>query len=282
MSPAPFAEPTPAAVRASMERLWTSIGARIRTERLARHWTTLRLARAAGVSRTVLYSIERGDATTLEAVVRVTNALRLRVELDASDPRRRSVRATHDEDPVHAAMGELEAGHLDRFGPRIAIDEPYQHYQFAGRADLLACSFERASLLHLENWTQFPNLGEAAGAWNAKRAYLPDEMARRLGVPRWRSVTHVMVCLWSSEVLHAMRLHRSTSRALGPDPADGFAAWWSGAPPPPGTTSSIIVLDPFATGRERLFIDLATALRATTRPRVRGYAEAAALARHRG
>src|SRR3972149_745963 len=35
---------------------------------------------------------------------------------------------------------------------------PYQHYQCAGRAGLLAWERERRSLLHVENRTRFPNL----------------------------------------------------------------------------------------------------------------------------
>ena len=125
-------------------------------------------------------------------------------------------------------MGEIEARALARPERTIAIDEPYQHYQFAGRADVLAWDAE--NLLHIENRTRFPNIQEAAGAYNAKRQYLAGALADRAGIgPRgWRSVTHVMAGLWSSEVLHAVRLRRASFAALCPDPSDALEAWLAG------------------------------------------------------
>ena len=83
------------------------------------------------------------------------------------------------------------------------------------------------NLLHIENRTRFPNLQEAAGSYNAKRQYLAGSVADRAGTgPRgWRSVTHVMACLWSAEVLHEVRLRRATFGALCPDPPDALHAW---------------------------------------------------------
>lgn len=169
-------------------------------------------------------------------------------------------------------MGELEAAHLRRLGYTVAIDEPYQHYQFAGRADLLAWDPERRALLHLENRTRFPNIGEAAGSWNAKRAYLAPILAERLGISRWASVTHAMVALWSAEILHILRLRTETFRALCPDRLDAFTDWWAGTPPRAGTATTLVVLDPFPSARARPFVGLEDDL--LVRPRVRGYAEA--------
>ena len=161
-------------------------------------------------------------------------ALGMRPTLEFADPRPRRRGASIDasEDFVHSAMGELEARMLARPGVRVSIDEPYQHYQFAGRADVLAWDDE--NLLHIENRTRFPNLQEAAGAYNAKRQYLASSIAQRLDLgPRgWRSVTHVMACLWSSEVMHAVRLRRATFEALCPDPVESFEAWLVGDRPP--------------------------------------------------
>jgi hypothetical protein len=77
-------------------------------------------------------------------------------------------------------MGEAEARALARPGRTIAIDEPYPHYQFAGRADVLA--WEDRDLLHIENRTQFPNLQDAAGSYNAKRQYLARSLAEGLDI----------------------------------------------------------------------------------------------------
>ena len=200
------------------------------------------------------------------------DALGLRLEWDLVDPRRKATRP--QQDLVHSAMGEFEAAHFRRLGLPIAIDEPYQHYQFAGRADLIAWDADAHAMLHLENRTRFPDLQEAAGAFNAKRAYLGNAMAERLGVKSWRSETHVIVALWSSEVLHSLRLRTESFRALCPQAAATFSAWWSGEPPSQGKASALVVLDPLASGRQRSFISLDDAL--VARPRYAGYADVAA------
>jgi hypothetical protein len=196
------------------------------------------------------------------------------LEVLLTDPRRIFATALRSADAVHAAMGDLEAGRLNGHGFPVGIDEPYQHYQFAGRADVVAWDVGKPALLHIENATRFPDLQEAAGAWNAKRSYLADALARRVGLSRgWASVTHVMVALWTAEVLHTLRIRTATFRALCPEPADGFAAWWAGSPPTSGTTACLVLFDPCAAGRQRSFVGLDDALRAG--PRHRGYAAVA-------
>jgi hypothetical protein len=177
-------------------------------------------------------------------------------------------------DLVHSAMGEFEAIHLRGHDVKVGIDEPYQHYQFAGRAPLVVWDIDARALLHIENRTHFPDFQEMAGAYKAKRAYLGEALAERLGIKRWVSETHVIAVLWSSEVLHALRLRTASFRALCPDPAQAFAAWWEGRPPKVGASSTLIVLDPGATGRQPEWISFDQAL--TARPRYRGYADAAA------
>jgi hypothetical protein len=39
----------------------------------------------------------------------------------------------------------------------------------------------------IENRTRFPDFGETAGAFNAKRAYLGAALAERVGISRWAS-----------------------------------------------------------------------------------------------
>lgn len=274
MSPARLVAPRSAVVQASLDRVWADLGQQVRGARQARKWTTRVLALRAGVSRGAVYLVERGEPTSLEVAIRCLGALGLRMDVEAVDPRKRHQLAKRTEDPVHSAMGELEAKRLRELGYSVAIDEPYQHYQFAGRADLVAWAIDPPRILHVENRTQFPNFQEAAGSYNAKRAYLAPILAERFGLRRLASVTHVMACLWSSEVLHAIRQRPETFRSLAPDSATAFERWWSGASPAAGTTSTLIVLDPLAHGRERLWIGLDAAL-AVARPRYRGYADAA-------
>jgi hypothetical protein len=136
---------------------------------------------------------------------------------------------------------------------------------------VVAWEVEGRALLHLENRTRFPDFQEMAGAYNAKRAYLGTAMAQRLGVRRWASETHVIVALWTADVLHPLRLRTASFRALCPDGPEVVEQWWSGSPPAKGTTSSLIVLDPLAGGRQERLVGLDRAL--TARPRHRGYAE---------
>jgi hypothetical protein len=127
----------------------------------------------------------------------------------------------------------------------------------------------------VENRTRFPNLQQAFGSYNTKRAYLAAAVAQRLGIRGgFRSVTHAMVCLWSAEVLHALRLHRASFAAVCPDDASSLEAWLDGAPVSDGVTSTLIVLDPAARGRQRLFVGRADS--ELVRPRYAGYADALA------
>lgn len=233
------------------------------------------LAERAMVSVGLVHLVESGEPASVEAIVRLTTALGLRLEWTATDPRARIGRGRWiGSDVVHSAMAEFEARRLHSPGIQVGVDEPYQHYQFAGRADLVAWDVQERALLHIENKTRVPDLQELAGAYNAKRAYLGAALAERLGIRRWASEAHVIAMIWSSEALHVLRLRQSTFRALCPDDAAAFSAWWSGIRPTVGVTSAVIVLDPLATGRQAAFVDLDRAL--TARPRHRGYADVAA------
>ena len=264
----------PAAAALSMaQRAGVLAGSAIRAERARRRWTLRALAEKAGVSHGALHDAEAGHAS-LEMYARLGHALGLRLEVGLVDPRRR-VDAARGADLVHSAMGELEATHLRGLGFETSVDEPYQHYQFAGRADVIAWSASRRALLHIENRTQFPDLQDAAGSYNAKRAYLPQVFAERIDLHGgFVSVTHVIVALWSAEVIHAVRLRGATFRSLCPDPITALESWWSGDPPERGQSSTFALLDPTATGRQRLWLDLGGTLDGG-RPRFRGYADAA-------
>ena len=259
-------------------------GQAVRAERIRRTWTLRDLADRAGVSVATAHSAESGEVASLESYARLATALGLRPTLDMADPRARAgTRAASDAaDFVHAAIGELEARTLGGPGRTLAIDEPYQHYQFAGRADVLA--WDRENLLHIENRTRFPNLQEAAGSYNAKRQYLAGSIADRAAIgPRgWRSVTHVMVCLWSSEVLHSVRLRRASFDAQCPDPPDAFLAWLRIERPAEGVTSTLVVLDPLVPFGSRRRTIAVVDEPPRLDPRYRGYADAAEALRRAG
>jgi transcriptional regulator with XRE-family HTH domain len=248
-------------------------GAAIREERLRLTWSLRQLADRAGLSVAMVQAVESGQAGSIQTYVRLATALGLRLEMAVVDPSRKPSGSVKTVDVVHSAMGEFEAAHLRRSGFPVGLDEPYQHFQFAGRADVVAWDQRAKALLHIENRTRNPDFQAAAGSYNAKRAYLGQELAERLRIKRWESETHVIAALWSAEMLHAIRMRPESFRALCPNGTERFAGWWKGETPMPGSTSTLVVLDPLATNRERVYLGLDEALSA--RPRYRGYADAA-------
>jgi transcriptional regulator with XRE-family HTH domain len=280
MSPQTHREPILRAAAQASSRTVIAFGARIREDRTRRHWTMRFLAERAGISSGAVALVEAGRPASVATYARLATALNLRLDLELTDPRRRNASSSRDIDLVHAAMGEVEAKHLRSIGFEIDLDSPYQHYQFAGRADVVAIDRVRSALLHIENRTRFPDLQDAFGSYNAKRAYLGPELAERHGMRgAWSSETHVMVGLWSAEVLHTLRIRTASFHSVCPDPPDAFAAWWAGQPPEHGRASTFVILDPdpqLATSgrsRRRRFVGIADAM--GTDPRYRGYAEAA-------
>ena len=218
-------------MQGAVAQLWMAFGLQVREARRARRWSIQELATRSDLSPSFVYAIEAGHSGSAEGAARIAASLGRRAELHLVDPRRRDVRANLSADPVHSAMGEFEAAHLRALGFKVGIDEPYQHYQFAGRADLVAWDVDARALLHIENRTRFPDFQEMAGAFNAKRAYLANDLADARRRASWRSETHVIAALWSSEVLHALRLRTNSFRALCPESPEAFDDWWAGRPP---------------------------------------------------
>jgi transcriptional regulator with XRE-family HTH domain len=265
----------------------------LRAGRRRQDLTLVRLGELAGVSVSTVHGIESGRGASVEMYGRLASALGRRLQLALGDPDADPVDApTHAQDVpsaregrldgrdiVHAAMGEIEASMLRRRRRRLALEEPWQHFRFAGRADLIAWSVEGQALLHVENRTRFPDVQDALGRFNEKRAYLAGALWERLGMtgpPAHQ--THVKVALWSAEVMDVLDRGRATFRASFPSPPDAFLRWWDGADPRPGRTTCFVLLDPFASGRERRCIGLQEAL-SGAQPRIGGYAEAADLVR---
>jgi transcriptional regulator with XRE-family HTH domain len=247
----------------------------IHDERMRRQWTLRQLAGRAGLSVAAVHGIEAGRPASLESYARLADAMGLQLGSPVAHAGYGRSQPSLAADLVHSAMGELEAGRLRRLGFPVSLDEPYQHYQFAGRVDVAAWDLDRRALLHLENRTRFPDLQDTAGSYNAKRAYFGSALARRLGIDLWQSETHVMVGLWTAEVLHTLRLRAESFRALCPDGDEAFESWWRGELPERGRRSCLVILDPLATARSRSFVGLERALE--VRPRHRSYAEVARL-----
>ena len=259
-----------------LNRIRTTVGEAIHEERRRRGLTIRDLASLAQVGLATVHAAEAGEAAGLETYVRLAEALRLRAELDLVDPRRREPATKRAQDPVHTAMGEAQAAHLLSLGFRVGMDEPYQHFQFSGRGDVVAWSPDRAALLHVENRTRFPDIQEAFGAFNGKRLYLAADVAARVGVAQWRSETHVVAALWSSEALRVIRAHAASFTAVCPDPSDAFKAWWAGKPPFTGRWSILVIFDPVEGRRSERRGWACLADLDGLRPRYRDYSDAVA------
>ena len=240
----------------------------MREARLAKGWSLRTAAEKARMSVSAVHGIESGQAGSLDAYCRLGAALGLRPELEFTDARKLRPQGR---DAVHAAMGEIEVDRLSGFGFGTGVDEPYQHFQFAGRADVVAWSVASRTLLHIENRTMFPDIQETAGSWNAKRVYLPAELAKRIGVRGWASITNLMVGVWSAELIDEVRRHLATFHSICPDAPDGFNSWWHGESPVRGTRSEFVVLDPIPRRGTISIVTLDEALEKT--PRHARYAE---------
>jgi transcriptional regulator with XRE-family HTH domain len=260
-----------------LSRIGATLGLTIHGERRRRRLSLRRVAALARVSLGTAQAVEAGKICSLNTYVRLCDALRLKADFQFIDPRRRDRGGGRATDSVHAAMGEVEAAHFRSLGFEVGLDEPFQHYQFAERADVVAWSAERGALLHIENKTLFPDLQDSFGAFNVKRRYLGAELASGAGVAQWRSETHVAAALWSGEVLRAIRAHAASFAGVCPGPIASFETWWRGDPPATGRHSVLAVFDP-AEGRRsdrRRWVGLGELTGA--RPRYREYADAVSL-----
>ena len=141
------------------------------------------LAARAGVSVGMVYRVEAGQVASTETAKRWRRRLVGELSCSSLIPGGAISRPSLAADPVHSLMGEFEARQFRALGVATGIDEPYQHFQFAGRADFVAWRLDPAALLHIENRTRFPDFQEMAGSFNAKRAYLGASLGEPAGSP---------------------------------------------------------------------------------------------------
>src|SRR5207245_339085 len=120
MSPRSVSKPATPQALAFASAIAVALGAQIRGERQRRLWRLDDLAEKSGVSPSAIHGIEAGGPGSILTYARLASALGLQPEFALTDARRRA-RPLRDEDPVHAAMGEIEARHLKQFGYEIGL-----------------------------------------------------------------------------------------------------------------------------------------------------------------
>src|SRR3954463_15818789 len=91
----------------STAALASAIGARVRQERQARHWTLDQLADAAGVSRRMLINVEQGAANpSVGTLLRISDALGVGLPALVEPPAPKSVKVTRRGDGAALWTGE--------------------------------------------------------------------------------------------------------------------------------------------------------------------------------
>jgi transcriptional regulator with XRE-family HTH domain len=128
-------------MESSTAALALAIGARVRQERQARHWTLDQLADAAGVSRRMLINVEQGVANpSVGTLLRLSDALGVGLPALVEPPQPKPVKVTRDGEG--AALWSSEAG---------------------GRGVLVAGT-EPPDVLELWDWTLCPGDAHASEA----------------------------------------------------------------------------------------------------------------------
>jgi transcriptional regulator with XRE-family HTH domain len=217
--------------------------------RTALGWSQRRLARAAGVSQSLVSRFERGaaEAVTVESVGRLFDALGIRAELRTELPilggERRQV------DIVHAWACGYVGRRLAGLGWDVRHEVEVGTGRFRGWIDVLAYRSADHSLLINECKTNVLDAGaiQRTTSWYEREAWAA---ARPFG---WRPVRAVVALLLldSAEVEARLRLNRPVLAASFPGRAAQLTPRIEqpGAPPP---GRSLALIDPAWRGRQWL------------------------------
>lgn len=154
------------------------LGAAIRSLRHARGWRQADIARRAGVSRTSVWLVERGQAErlTIRTVRRVASAAGLFLGWDTG-PAPQLGRAR---DADHATLSEATARQLAGAGWEVRPEVSFSRYGERGRVDLLAYHPDVRILLVVEVKTLIVDVQHLLGGLDVKVRLAPS-VARELG-----------------------------------------------------------------------------------------------------
>jgi transcriptional regulator with XRE-family HTH domain len=105
-----------------VRRTTSHLAEQLRMERLRRGLTIRDLASRVGLSPAAVYAVETGRTASLPTYIALGSALHLQPAFTFEARQRRAI--VQPEDPVHAAMGELEARRLRSLGNHVAVASP--------------------------------------------------------------------------------------------------------------------------------------------------------------
>jgi transcriptional regulator with XRE-family HTH domain len=188
-------------------------GLSIRALRRRRRWTQQRLASEAGVSRAVVYRLERGraDCVAVHTLVRVVAALGATV----------SVRVLwHGEgldrllDADHAAIVEATLRLLAANGWDVATETTFNVYGERGSIDVLASHVQSGALLVIEVKSVVPDVQATLMGIDRKARLAPD-IARARG---WavRAASRLLVMPNDRTARRRIERHSATFRVALP------------------------------------------------------------------
>ncbi len=176
-----------------------SVGRAVQAVRLSRNLRQADVAARAGLSRTTVSRLERGqlDGLTVAALRAISRAVGMPPVVSVGWRRPEVERLL---DCVHASLVEATTSMLGGFGWAVAPEHSFNHYGERGSVDILAWHPASRTLLVIETKSRLWDLQDTLSTLDRKRRVAPSVAAQALG---WRAL-HVGAIL----VMPESRSHR--------------------------------------------------------------------------
>jgi transcriptional regulator with XRE-family HTH domain len=215
------------------------VGRVIRAVRLQLGLRQVDLAAGSGVSQSAVSRLElgRGEAMSIGDIVRVADALDVRLALDAWW-RAGDVSRLLDAD--HATIVDRVVGSLRKLGWQVRLEYGFNHFGERGSVDIVGWHATTRTLLLIEVKSRLVDLQELLATFARKLRIVPRLLAESEG---WAPI-HVgrLIVLPGSRVNRAVvDRHANTFEAAFPARANAVRRWLRG---PSGSISGIWFVSP--------------------------------------
>jgi transcriptional regulator with XRE-family HTH domain len=199
------------------------LGRSIRALRRRRVWRQADLAVAAGVSRSLISLIERGqiDDVRISRLRAIARALEGSIAVDL---RWRGAALDRLVDARHAALASAAIATIGSTGWMTQPEVSYSHYGERGSIDILAWHPEARALLVIENKSELTSIGATLRKLDEKARLAPAIAGDRVG---WRpaTVSRMLILVANTTNRRRVREHDRVLRAALPGRADAVRAW---------------------------------------------------------